>query len=138
MVNPFEPTTTPTIDRANRLTSLKNHPGFLDLLCISKDLVNTATAALIDFGGWDAQQIMVLKARAQAAKEHHDLLIAKVHDAIRDGIAESQASSFPEKTAEEAVAQGDYVRQAALQKFDDMDTRAAGSFEPETSGRESL
>ena len=127
---PFVPTTTFLIERANRLISLRAHPGFIDLLRISQELVDEATAVSIDYGGWDPQQIVVLKSRAQAAKEYHSRLIGKVMEAIRDGMedASANASILPEKTPGEALEQGDYVRQKMLEKFDDMDARPAGSY----------
>jgi len=127
---PFQPTGTPAMDRANRLISVKGHPGFLEILRISQDLVNTAQDICTDFGGWDPQQIVVLKCRAQAAKEHHQLLIAKIHEAIAEGIAEGSAvaSTLPEKTPTEMIEQGDHVRQEMLKKFDEMEGRTAGSY----------
>lgn len=128
--SPFVSTTTPSIERANRLMSLKAHPGFLDVLRISQDLVDTTTAQLVDFGGWDDKQITVLKVRAQAAKEHHALLIFKIQEAIQSGLDEMKSliNDLPVKSAEEIVDQGDYVRQQVLQKFDEQDMRAAGSY----------
>ena len=130
MSEPFVPTTTPTIERANRLLGLRSHPGFIDLLRLSQEIVQSAADICADFGGWDAQQIVVLKVRMQAAKEHHELLIAKMQDAIRAGVEEDsmRRSSMPAKSPEDVLAQGDYVRQEVLTKFDEMDSRAAGSW----------
>ena len=130
MSEPFVPTTTPNIERANRLLGLRSHPGFMDLLRLSQEIVQSAADICADFGGWDAQQIVVLKVRMQAAKEHHELLIAKMQDAIRAGVEEDsmRRSSMPEKSPEDVLAQGDYVRQEVLTKFDEMDSRAAGSW----------
>ena len=127
---PFHPTSTPAMDRANRLISVKGHPGFLEILRLSQELVDTAQAISTDFGGWDPQQIVVLKIRAQAAKEHHAALIAKIHEAIAAGIAEGNAvaATLPEKTPTEMIEQGDYVRQEMLKKFDEMEGRTAGSY----------
>lgn len=127
---PFESTTTPVIDRANRLISLKTHPGFLDVLRISQELAKTANDILVNYPGWDPQQVMVLKVRAQAAKEHHELLISKIQEAIHDGIVES-SSAFPareEKSPEAMLEQGDFVRQKVLEKFENLDLRPAGSY----------
>jgi hypothetical protein len=128
--SPFVQTTTPAIERANRLISLRAHPGFLDLLRLSQELVDTARDICSDYGGWDAQQIVVLKVRMQCAKEHHQLLIAKLQDAIQEGIDDgtARASSLPEKSPEEMLDQGDYVRQKTLEKFNDMESRPAGSY----------
>ena len=128
--NPFPQTTTPAIERANRLISLKNHPGFLDLLQLSREMVDSAQALSTDYPGWDTQQMVVLKVRAQAAKEHHQLLINRVLEAIREGIDEQNtlAATLPTKTTEEVLEHGDYTRQAVLQKFDEYDSRPAGSY----------
>lgn len=130
--SPFVPTETPAIARANRLISLRTHPGFLDVIRISKEISDEATDILIHYGGWDPQQVMVLKVRAQAAEEHHELLLAKINDAIHAGIAEGKArdaaNAAPGKTPAEALETGDYVRQEVLRKFEDADLRAAGSY----------
>lgn len=129
-LEPFVPNTTPAIDRANRLISLKAHPGFLDLLQISKSIVDSATGVLVDYGGWDSMQISVLKVRAQAAKEHHELLIARMMEAIRDGVDEDRTFTEirPEKTPSEVLEQGDLVRQKVMEKFESMENRMAGSY----------
>lgn len=131
MSEPFIQTSTPAIDRANRLISLRANPGFQEAWRISKDLVDTATQILISYPGWDPQQIMVLKARAQAAQEHHDMFFAKITEAIREGVAEQAAQiNLPEKPISEIIETGDYVRQQVLTKFDEMDAenRPAGSY----------
>ena len=127
---PFVATTTPTIEKANRLLSLRSHPGFIDVIRIAQELVDSATAVLVDYGGWDPAQISVLKVRAQAAKEFKSLLLGNIQDAIRAGVEEDsmRRSSMPEKSPEDVLAQGDYVRQEVLTKFDEMDSRAAGSW----------
>jgi hypothetical protein len=133
---PFEPHTSPAIDRANRLMALRVHPGFQDLMSISVDLVNDARAAADEFGGWDAQQIVMMKVRSQAAKEHHQALLGRMSLAISAGIAEARENqnsmTAAPKTAAEALDQGDYVRQAVLAKFEEMDDiRVPGSYTPE-------
>ncbi len=129
---PFVQTTTPAIERANRLISLRAHPGFIDFLRLSEELVQIATDISVDFGGWDTQQIVILKARAQASKEHHQGLLGKLQEAIDIGLAEAreQLESLPEKTAQELQDQGDYVRLKVLQNFEkrDQDARVAGSY----------
>jgi hypothetical protein len=128
--NPFPQTTTPAIERANRLISLKNHPGMMDLLQLSQEMVDYAQAASTDYPGWDTQQMVVLKVRAQAAKEHHQALINKLLGAIQDGVNEQRALSaaLPTKTAEEVLEHGDYTRQEVLKKFDEYDSRIPGSY----------
>ena len=126
--NPFPITTTTTIERANRLISLKAHPGFIDLLRISNDLVQEATTTLVIYPGWDKDQISVLKARAQAAKEHHEQLFTRIIRAIQEGINEAKESELPGKSVSDALEQGDYVRTAVLEKFEDLDSRIPGSY----------
>ena len=127
---PFQPEMTPAMDRANRLISLRSHPGFLDIVRISQGIVNDAVQTCIQFGGWDPLQVMTLKVRMQVAQEHHNLLLSKINDAIQAGTQELAESlhKFPEKTAQETLDQGDFVRQRVLEKFDDMDNRPAGSY----------
>ena len=127
---------TELIDRANRLMSLRTNPGFSDLFQISKHLVESLTSTAIEYPGWDIQQLMVLKARAQAAKEHHELLFGTIKDAIEAGIrAQAASPDLHSKTIAEVIEQGDYVRQAVLTKFEEMesDNRAAGSYAPANS-----
>ena len=127
---PFAEATTPTIERANRLIAVRAHPGFRDIIRISEDLVKSADDICAHYPGWDAQQIVVLKVRMQTAREHHAALFAAINDAIRAGLDEARATATasPEKTVTDAADQGDYVRQAVLQKFDEMEGRAAGSY----------
>ncbi len=119
-----------TIDRANRLLSLRANPGFRDAFQMSQEMVDAAARISITYGGWDPQQIMVLKARAQAALEHHELFFAKLQEAINDGVREAAASTLPEKTPAEILEQGDYVRQEVLSHFEAMDgeSRIPGSY----------
>jgi hypothetical protein len=129
-LNPFVVTTTPTIERANRLLSVKANPGFIDILRISQQLVDEAVNASVDYPGWDAQQITVLKCRAQAAKEHHQQLIRRIMVAIQDGLdaAKVDLENLPQKTAAEVIDQGDLVRQETLKHFSDLDSRVPGSY----------
>lgn len=111
-----------TIDRANRLASLQVQPGFADLWKISKALSDEATHISVTYGGWDSQQIMVLKARAQAALEHHERFFAKIRDAVAEGVQEQSALDNPrDKSIPEIIEQGDYVRQQVLTRFEEMD-----------------
>jgi hypothetical protein len=130
VLQPFAVTTTPIVERANRLLSVKSNPGFIDILRISQQLVDEAAAQSIDYPGWDAQQITVLKCRAQAAKEHHQQLIRRIMAAIQDGLdaAKADLSSMPAKTPTEIIEQGDLVRQEFLKKAEDLDSRVPGSF----------
>src|ERR1035437_7829503 len=127
---PFIPRTTPNIERANRLISLRAHPGFIDILRITQEQVQEAVDACSNYPGWDTQQILVLQVRQKCATEFHQMLLAKVNEAIQTGLDEAKASiaSLPVMSAAEAVDQGDYVRQQTLRKFDEFDSRPSGSF----------
>lgn len=130
VLQPFAITTTPVVERANRLLSVKSNPGFIDILRISQQLVDEAAAASIDYPGWDSQQITVLKCRAQAAKEHHQQLIRRIMAAISDGLeaAKTDLATLPAKTPAEILEQGDLVRQEFLKKADELDSRVPGSY----------
>lgn len=122
--------TSPNIERANRLISLRANPGFLDLIQISQQLVKEAVDTCTNFPGWDKDQIVVLKVRQQAATEHHQQLIQRFIAAIQSGIDEARAnaSTLPAKTAGEALEQGDYIRQEVLKNFEEFDNRVPGSY----------
>ena len=130
VLQPFPITSTPIIERANRLLSVKSNAGFIDILRISQQLVDEAVSASVEYPGWDSQQIVVLKCRAQAAKEHHQQLIRRIMAAIQDGLeaAKADLSSMPAKTPTEIIEQGDLVRQEFLKKAEDLDSRVPGSF----------
>jgi hypothetical protein len=122
---------TPIIERANRLLSLRANPGYRDVFQISQDIVKQLTANAIDYPGWDLQQLMTLKARAQAAKEHHEILFGKIAEAIHDGVqADAVRSQSAPKPVSEVMEQGDYVRQQVLTKFEEYDSegRLPGSY----------
>lgn len=127
---PFAPSTTPTIERANRLMGLRVHPGFLDLVSLSQEIIQEAVDTCSSYPGWDPQVMVVLKVRMQVAKEHHERLLGKINETIQNGITEGRAliSSLPAKTADEIVDQGDYVRQEVLKHFEEEDQRVAGSY----------
>lgn len=131
---PFATYTTPLIEQANRLMSLRAHPGFLDVLRIIDDMVDAATKSTSQYPGWDAQVIVVLKVRQQIAMEFKPALLSKINELIDGGVAEAraqvEAAHIPVKSAADAVDQGDLVRQKVLESFSEMDTRAAGSYDP--------
>lgn len=130
--NPFVPVTTPTIERANRLFSLRAHPGFLDLLRVLDDFVEAARQKTETYPGWDTQIMLVLKVRQQVAAEVKPALLSEVNDIIDAGIAEAraqvEAANIPAKSAADSVDQGDFVRQQVLESFEQMDNRVAGSY----------
>lgn len=131
-VNPFLTVTTPAMERAKRLLSVRTHPGFLEIVRISQEIVQTATDQLVEYEGWDKDQIAVLKARAQAAKEHHMLLLARIQSAIEEGEAEARAlieeNAIPVKTAQEVVEESDELRARVLRKITEQESRPAGSY----------
>lgn len=92
MASPFTPRTTETIERANRFLAFRDSPAFHEIFRLSQSLVEQAAAALVDYPGWDKDQIACLKARAQAAKEHHALLFATIQETIVQGVAEAKNS----------------------------------------------
>src|SRR3981189_3554609 len=93
---PFVPTMTPAMARANRLMSIRVHPGFLDVLSLSQEIIQEAVKACSGYPGWDSPAMVVLKVRMQVAEEHHQGLLGKIQEAIQDGIAEgrTQAASL--------------------------------------------
>ena len=127
--SPFVQTTTPAIERANRLLSLRAHPGFRDLLRIFQELTEKAVQNCSGYPGWDPQVIVVLKVRQQCAMEHAQAVLSEIEAQIQAGVAEGieKAADLPVKNAGEILDQGDYVRQAMLQRFADEDNRPAGS-----------
>lgn len=130
--SPFVPATTPAIERANRLLGLRAHPGWADLIQLSRELVQEQVDNCSRYPGWDAQQIVVLKVRQQCATEYHEILLTqRVNAAIQAGIEEQHAAqNIPQKSAAEALDHGDLVRQEILTRFAalDEDMRPAGSY----------
>lgn len=128
-ISPFVPTTTPDMERANRLMSLKSHPGFLDLVRISHDLAESVIQQMLAFQGWDLMQIATVRAAAQGANEHHRGLFAAIDALIEKGTAEAMeqiANAQMQKTPQEIIEQSDHVRRTVLQKFAQMDDNQQG------------
>lgn len=130
VTNPIPSSSTPAIDRANRLMSARSNPGFQDIIHISLALVKEAADISIDYPGWDPMQIAALKNRAQGSKAHHDELLRRIQAAIQDGITEGRVlrDTLPNVSAEQALETGDFVRQEVLKKFEETDNRPAGSY----------
>lgn len=130
--NPFVPTTTPAIERANRLLGVRAHPGFLDLLRLSQEIVDETVEICNNYPGWDKDQMALLFTKQQAAKGCHRRLLEKINEAIEAGANEVRAlaSILPEKSSTEIIEQGDLVRQEVLTKFAEMDqeSRVPGSY----------
>jgi hypothetical protein len=128
--------TSDAIARGNRLHILKQSPGFADLYRISEMLVKHATDALVNYPGWDQQQISVLKSRAQALSEHHVQLFSMVNEALAEARQESESileQEASKRSTREAVLEADELRgdsMLALEGFEKSitDSRPAGSF----------
>lgn len=128
-MEPFAAPVTPGIERANRLMAIKAMPGYVEIMRISVGLVKMATDQLVEFPGWDEKQIAVLKARAQAATEHHKLLFSSVDDAIRDGVTEaSEKKDLHSNESKAILNESDRVRAEVLAHTPEEDMRVAGSY----------
>jgi hypothetical protein len=132
---PFVPTTTRNIQRANHLLAVRQHPGFIEIMTLLQEIVKMAHDNVDTYPGWDKEQMAILVCRSQAAKQLQEMLITRIQEAIAAGIQESrilEEQQFVAKTPAEALEQGDYVRQQVLKKFHELDTgnesRAPGSF----------
>lgn len=131
VARPLPITSTVAIDRGNRLLSLRNHPGFLDLIRISLDLVQEAGEAEKRFDGWDPMQIIARRERVKGAELHHQALFQRLQEAINEGYLEAQnLSTGVQKSAAEVIEQHDYMRQRVLQQMGDFESRVAGSYDP--------
>ena len=126
---PFEARTTLGIDIANRLYSLKIHPGYHDLVRMSESVVQIAEDAFINFRGWDKDELQARSLAFQAAKRFHTLLFSKVEEAISSGIEELRAAKQEaEPFSREVADMADDLRVAALQFADDNETRIPGTY----------
>jgi len=132
LIPPTVLTTTPVIERANRLAAIIAHPGWPDIVKISTDMEKAASDAVADYPGWDTQQMVVLKCRLQAAREHHQALMNEIRAAIQAGIQEARElvneKVLPEISAQDALDQADYVRTQVLHKWEENETRVPGSY----------
>jgi hypothetical protein len=129
--SPYVSITTPTIERANRLLSLKTHPGFNDIIRLSEEIIAETVEICNNYPGWDKDQMALLFTKQQAAKGHHQRLLYKINEAIEMGTNDQRelAPTLPSKSAEEIIEQGDFVRQEVLTKFAEMDdNRIPGSY----------
>lgn len=87
------------IERGNRFLALRSHPAYNDLVALSQSLVLQAAGTLVDYPGWDKDQIAALKQRAQAAKEFHEQLFGAIVETIKEGISEGQTPERGETRA---------------------------------------
>jgi acyl-coenzyme A synthetase/AMP-(fatty) acid ligase len=132
--NPYEARTTLPIDRANRLLALRGHPGFQDLIAISLQTVKAAEAAVVDYDGWDKDELVARSIAFRAAKRSHEMLFVNMAAVIQNGITEAvqlrdeQVAALPndKKSAEMA----DELRALVLEqmKDDKYETRIPGSY----------
>ena len=130
---PFEPRTTLTVDRANRLMGLKAHPGFNDLVRLSEETVRAAEAAVTEYSGWDKDELVARSIAFRAAKRSHEMLFTRMAQAIQDGVAETlqQRSEQPLTfDAREADAMAEDLRAEVLRQIDEQnyDTRVSGTY----------
>ncbi len=131
---PFEARTTLAIDIANRLLSLKGHPGFVDLVRISEQTVKAAEDALVNFEGWDRDELAARSIAFRAAKRSHEMLFVNMAVAIQTGIEEAarirDANATPGALfSKEAADCSDELRAMVLQLGkNEYDTRVPGSF----------
>ena len=131
---PFVSTTTPTIDRANRLMGLTSHPGWNDLVAISINTVKVAEAAVVMFEGWDKDELAARSIAFRAAKRSHDILLASVASAIQTGVQEAAESLARSAEAlpndRNATDLADDLRSAVLRQVEEtsQETRIPGSF----------
>jgi hypothetical protein len=118
------------IDRGRRLFQLRQTPGFVDLYKLSEALVPHAIDAVVDFPGWDEQQISALKARAQAAKEFHNTLFGEIDKAVVDANEEHEAElvrKAAERDTQTVAEEADQLRNETFKKFEDMEREFAGT-----------
>lgn len=129
MIDPFAAPSTPlAVEISNRLVAVSQLPGYVEIMRISGSLVDEATAALVDWPGWDMQQVVTLKARAQAAKEHHQMLFARIQQAIQAGILEAaEKKDLQPEINKDSIHLADELREEVLANMPD-DNRIAGSF----------
>lgn len=128
---PFEQRVTLTVDRANRLLALKAHPGFNDLVALSEQTVSAARAALVDYEGWDRDELLARSIAFRAAVKSHEMLFVRVAQAIQAGIEEAAAlKSSADPFSSDAADMADQLRVMVLQqeKESNYDTRTPGSY----------
>lgn len=135
LINPYEARTTMTIDRANRLHALKGHPGFQDLIALSQRTVDVSKDALVNYAGWDKDELVARSIAFRAAVKSHEMLFVRMAQAIQEGIEEamqiqgSQATPS-DLTNRESADMADELRALVLQQIDNnsYDTRVPGTY----------
>lgn len=130
MGNILYPEGNAVIDRGRRLFDLRQTPGYQDLYRISEELVARATDTALRFGGWDKDQKSTLLDRAKTALEHHEALFAEIDKAVRAANEEHEdqlVREAGERQPEDASAEADALREAALSKFEELEKQLSGS-----------
>ncbi len=128
MMEPFTAPTPLAVEISNRLQAVRQLPGYVEIMRISQSLVEEATAVSVDYPGWDMQQSFVLKARAQAAKEHHQMLFHRIQQAIQDGIMEAaEKKDLQTEKTKDSIHLADELREEVLSVMSD-DNRIPGSY----------
>ena len=127
-VQAFEPTTTPVMERANRLAAVRTHPGFLEIIRILQDIEQLATDNSLSYDGWDTLQIALRAASMRTAQQVRIQLLHRIQDAIDEGVADArrqvEMAALTSKTPSEVVDQSDYVRAQTLEVFAAKDEQA--------------
>ena len=81
-INDKGPSVVSVVALGNRMLALKTSPGFHDLIMLAEMLESEAQTTLIDYPGFDRDELFVLKVRAQVAKEFVAELKARIDGAI--------------------------------------------------------
>lgn len=109
----------------NRLSALRSSPGWNDLLTISKELVDQTVQNVEDYEGWDPEQLTILVARMQAAKQHHKTLFGHIMTVINEGLAQEMDQVNSQQT-EEQIKEADRLREAMMEYANKQATRPIG------------
>jgi hypothetical protein len=130
VAQPLPVVSTTAIERANRLVALRSHPGFPDLIQIALEMASEAEEKLTSFNGWDPAAIAAIAVASQVSRRFQRELMRRIQERINEGILEARTlqNSENEKTVREVLDQSDFVRRKALEMFDDLDNRVAGSY----------
>jgi len=128
---PYEQTISLAIDKANRLHSLRAHPGFNDLVALSEETVRIAERELVEFAGWDKDELVARSIAFRAAKKSHERLFMGIMRTIQEGIEEAAILRGSEDPySREAVEMADELRLKVLQHAEatNYETRIPGSY----------
>ena len=125
--NPYEKRTSLAIDVANRLLSLRGHPGFQDLMRLSQETVRLAEVAVTEYEGWDKDELVARSIAFRAAKRSHEMLFVRMANAIQAGISEATTEQGNTK---EAADMADELRALVVKQLDEenVETRVSGTY----------